>query len=64
MVENYYQDLWNKAEKLGIRRKAIGAALFGVEKYRQIYAQGRITPRMKQRYQEIDRIICELAKRK
>lgn len=64
MIENYYQDLWDKADKLGIRRNAIGAALFGVENYRQIYAQGRLTPRMKQRYQEIDQAIDKLAKRK
>lgn len=62
MIENYYQDLWDKAEKLGIKRSAIGAQLF--VDYRQIYAQGRITPRMKQRYQEIDQAIDKLAKRK
>lgn len=64
MVENYYQDLWDKAKRLGVKRNAIGAELFGTRHYRYIYSQGRITPRMKQRYQEIDQIICELAKRK
>ena len=64
MITNYFQDLWDKAEKRGITKYQIGCALFGTKYYRCIYSQGRVSKYMQKRYQEIDETINKLTKRK
>ena len=61
---DYFTDLWKKAQKLGISRFQVGMAIFGKEKYRQIYKQGKATQREIDMYNLIDKTIKELAKRK
>lgn len=62
MITNYFEDLWKKAEKLGITKYQIGCALF--DDYRQIYSQGRVSKRAQKRYAEIDAVIDRLAERR
>lgn len=64
MITNYFADLWEKAEKLGIKRAQIGSELFGKDKYRYIYSQGRVSKYMQKRHDEIDKTIDKIAKRK
>lgn len=64
MVTNYFEDLWKKAKKLGIKRSEIGRELFGEHHYRYIYTQGRVSSYMQKRYNEIDATIEKLKGRK
>ena len=64
MITNYFEDLWKKAEKLGVSRHKIGCEVFGKKKYRNIYYQGQISKYAQQRYKEIDNAINKLAKGK
>ena len=62
MITNYFEDLWEKAEKLGISRHRIGCEVFGKSKYRYIYSQGRVSKYAQQRYKQIEEAINKLAK--
>lgn len=62
MITNYFEDLWKKAEKLGISKRRIGCELFGKDKYRLIYFQGRVSKYMQNRYKKIEKTINELSK--
>lgn len=62
MITNYFIDLWEKAERLGIKRAQIGREMF--KDYRQIYQQGNVSKYMQKRHDEIDATIDRLAKRK
>ena len=64
MITNYFEDLWKKAEKLGISKFRIGCKVFGKDNYRMIYKQGQISKYMQKRYTEIDNAINELRKGK
>ena len=64
MITNYFEDLWEKAEKLGVSKHKIGVELFGEKNYRNIYYHGRISKHMQNRYNLIDETIDKLAKRK
>lgn len=64
MINNYFEDLWKKAEKLGISKYAIGIELFGEKHYRSIYLQGKVSNYMKNRYKQIDDTINKLAGKK
>lgn len=64
MFTNYFEDLWKKAEKLGVSKRKIGCEVFGEKYYRYIYCQGRVSEFTKKRYQEIDTAINKLAGRK
>lgn len=64
MITNYFEDLWKKAEKLGISRHRIGCKVFGKDNYRMIYKQGQVSKYMQKRYEEIDNAINELRKEK
>ena len=64
MITNYFEDLWKKAEKLGISRHRIGCKVFGKDNYRMIYKQGQVSKYMQKRYTEIDNAINELRKEK
>ena len=63
MILNYFDDLWKKAKKKGVSRYQIGCEVFGEDRYRLIYSQGRISKYMQKRYKEIDDAINKLAKR-
>lgn len=62
MITNYFIDLWEKADRLGIKRSQIGRELF--KDYRQIYQQGNVSKYMQKRYADIDAAIDRLAKRR
>ena len=62
MIQNYFEDLWKKAEKLGVSKHQIGCEVFGKDKYRYIYNQGRVSKYMQKRYQEIETAINKIAK--
>lgn len=64
MITNYFEDLWEKAEKLGIKKRQIGCKLFGKNKYRLIYFQGKVSKYMQERYNQIDTAIDELKREK
>lgn len=64
MIQNYFEDLWKKAEKLGISKHQIGCEVFGKSKYRYIYTQGRVSKYAQERYQQIDDAINKIARRK
>lgn len=64
MIQNYFEDLWKRAEKLGISKYQIGCELFGERKYRLVYTQGRVSKYMQNRHAEIERVINKLATRK
>lgn len=64
MITNYFEDLWKKAEKLGVSKYQIGCELFGKKNYHLIYFQGRVSKYMQKRYKEIDETITTIAKRK
>lgn len=64
MITNYFEDLWKKAEKLGISKFRIGCKVFGKDNYRMIYKQGQISKYMQKRYTEIENAINELRKEK
>lgn len=64
MITNYFEDLWKKAEKLGVKRSAIGRELFGEKHYRYIYIQGNVSKYMQKRHEEIDAAIKRLAQRR
>lgn len=64
MTTNYFTDLWEKAEKLGIKKAAIGVEMFGQQKYRYIYIQGRVSPYMIKRHADIDAAIDRIAQRR
>lgn len=63
MITNYFDDLWKKAEKLGIKRSVIGRELFGDNHYRYIYSQGRVSSYMQKRHDDIDAVIDRLAQK-
>ena len=44
MITNYFIDLWEKAESLGIKKAHIGREMF--KDYRQIYQQGNVSKYM------------------
>ena len=62
MITNYFEDLWKKAEKLGISKHKIGCEVFGKKYYRYIYSQGRVTKFAQERYKKIEDAINKLAK--
>lgn len=64
MTTNYFADLWEKAEKLGIKKGTIGVEIFGQKKYRYIYTQGRVSPHMIKRHADIDAAIDRIAQRR
>ena len=64
MITNYFEDLWEKAEKLGIKKGTIGVEMFGQEKYRYIYTQGRVSSYMIKRHADIDAAIDRIAQRR
>lgn len=64
MITNYFEDLWKKAEKLGISKFRIGCKVFGKDNYRMIYKQGQVSKYMQKRYTEINNAINELRKEK
>lgn len=64
MITNYFEDLWKKADRLGIKRSLIGRELFGDDHYRYIYTQGNVSKYMQKRYEEIDATINRLAHRR
>ena len=63
MITNYFEDLWKKADRLGIKRSSIGRELFGNEHYRYIYTQGNVSKYMQKRYKDIDDTINKLARK-
>lgn len=64
MITNYFEDLWEKAEKLGIKKGTIGVEIFGQKKYRYIYTQGHVSPHMIKRHADIDAAIDRIAQRR
>lgn len=64
MIQNYFEDLWKKAERLGVSKHQIGCEVFGKKYYRYIYSQGRVTKFQQKRYEQIKNAINKLAGRK
>ena len=64
MILNYFEDLWEKAKKKGIKKYQIGCELYGRKLYTKIYAQGKVSKYMQKRHEEIDAAIDIITKRK
>ena len=60
MITNYFEDLWEKAEKLGVSKYKIGREIFG-KNYRMIYIQGRVSKYMQDRHDKIEKAIEKIA---